>query len=345
MQAQSNGNGEFDEPNPPEVSVILVTWNSGDILSRCLEDLSRQVFKGYELIIVDNGSSDTVGLNLNELSRSFDLRIERLVSHLGFAAANNIGARLARSKWIALLNADAFPEPDWLENLLHAAQQNPDCTAFSSRQVQYHMPDLLDGAGDAYHISGLAWRNGYNLPADKYGLEQKEIFSPCAAAALYRREEFLGLGGFDEDYFSYFEDVDLGFRLRLNGGKCLYVPEAVVRHVGSASTGRRSDFSVYYGYRNLIWTFFKDMPSPWIWIFLPFHVATMLFFAIYITLRGQGRAIWSAIFDAIRGLPKMLAKRKAIQKNMKIKPGNVLKFMSRGIFEPYQEFIKRNQAK
>ncbi|MHB8779332.1 MAG: hypothetical protein ACYC6R_16475 [Anaerolineales bacterium] len=93
----------------------------------------------------------------------------------------------------------------------------------------------MDGTGDSYRVSGLAWRNGYNLPADTYGLEQKEIFSPCAAAALYSREEFLSAGGFDEDYFSYFEDVDFGFRIRLGGGKSLYVSEAVVSYVGSAS--------------------------------------------------------------------------------------------------------------
>ncbi|MCQ3937554.1 MAG: glycosyltransferase family 2 protein [Chloroflexi bacterium] len=343
MQAQSNGNEEFDGSNPPEVSVILVTWNSRDTLSQCLEDLSRQVFKGYELIIVDNGSGDTAGLNLNELSRIFDLRIERLTSNLGFAAANNIGARLARGKWLALLNADAFPEPDWLESLLRAARQNPDCTAFSSRQIQYHSPGLLDGAGDAYHISGLAWRNGHNLPADKYGLEQKEIFSPCAAAALYSREEFLNLGGFDEDYFSYFEDVDLGFRLRLDGGKCLYVPEAVVRHVGSASTGKRSDFSVYYGYRNMIWTFFKDMPSPYFWLFLPLHGFAVLFFVMYLALRGQSRAILRAVFDAVLRLPEILSKRRLIQRDIKASPRDLLRVMSNGLFEPVQEFLKRNR--
>src|SRR4030095_6314337 len=111
--------------------------------------------------------------------------------------------------------------------------------------------------------------------------------------------------GFDEDYFSYFEDVDLGFRLRLAGKKCLYVPEAIVHHVGTASTGKRSDFSVYYGYRNLIWTFVKDMPSPLFWIFLPLHIGTMLFFVVYLTSRGQGKVILKAIVDATRGLRKM----------------------------------------
>lgn len=326
-----------------DVSVIILAWNSEKYLSRCLKSLSGQEYQAFDIMIVDNGSVDSAVRDLQLYWSHLRLTIERLDANRGFAAANNIGARLARGKWIILLNADAYPEPDWLANLLRAAEDHPDYIAFSSRQLQYDSPDLLDGAGDAYHISGLAWRNQFNLSADRYGLEDKEIFSPCAAAAMYSREKFLEVGGFDEDYFSYFEDVDLGFRLRLNGGKCLYVPDAVVHHVGSASTGKRSDFSVYFGYRNLIWTFIKDMPSYLFWLLLPLHVATMLFFAFYITLRRQGRTIWRAIFDAIRGAPAIFAKRRVIQKNRKASPKDLLRVMSTGLLEPYREFIKRNR--
>lgn len=327
----------------PLVSIILVTWNSKSHLAHCLSLLSKQTFQDFEIIIIDNGSTDGAVDGIHKQFLDLAITVEKRETNLGFAAANNIGARLARGKWIALLNADAYPEPDWLENLLRAAEKKPEFTAFSSRQLQVHAPHLLDGAGDAYHISGLAWRNSYNLPADHNGLEEREIFSPCAAAAMYLREEFLAIGGFDEDYFSYFEDVDLGFRLRLNGAKCLYVHDAVVHHVGSASTGKRSDFSVYYGYRNMIWTFFKNMPSPYFELFLPLHLITLSFFVGYLVLRGQGNPIFRAIFDAARGLPKMLAKRKRIQKNIRVKPGKLLSTMSTGLLEPYQEFVKRNR--
>lgn len=330
-------------PPLPIASIILVTWNSGGHLEQCRSALARQTRQDFEVVLVDNGSSDGSLEGIEDTWSGFHLNAVRHGGNKGFAVANNIGARLARGKWIVLLNADAYPEPDWLANLLRAAEDHPDCIAFSSRQLQYDSPDLLDGAGDAYHISGLAWRNQFNLSADRYGLDEREIFSPCAAAAMYSREKFLEVGGFDEDYFSYFEDVDLGFRLRLNGGKCLYVPDAVVHHVGSASTGKRSDFSVYFGYRNLIWTFIKDMPSYLFWLLLPLHVATMLFFAFYITLRRQGRTIWRAIFDAIRGAPAIFAKRRVIQKNRKASPKDLLRVMSTGLLEPYREFIKRNR--
>ena len=330
--------------NQPFFSIVIVTWNSAAHLPRCLECLRAQAVQDFEIIIVDNGSTDGTLELLQTGQSGFPLRVERLPSNLGFAAANNIGARLARGKWLVLLNADAFPEPDWLEKLLRAAEQHHDYNFFASRQIQYHSPKLLDGAGDEYHTSGLAWRRYYNHSSTDHGLTQQEVFGACAAAAMYRREDFLNAGGFDEDFFSYFEDVDLNFRLRLRGGRCLYVPEAVVHHVGSASTGKRSDFSVYYGYRNMIWTFFKNMPSPLIWFFLPVHIATLLFFVAYLSMRGQGRVILRAIRDAVRGLPGILKKRKIIQKNRKIKPSELLKVMSTGLFEPYREFIQRNRT-
>ena len=329
----------------PLVSVILVTWNSGVYLPNCLSALAAQSLSDFEVIVIDNKSTDDSMLQAEKGWPELHLIIQYLDANFGFAIANNLGVHLARGKWIALLNADAFPEPDWLEKLLNAAEQNPQYSMFSSRQIQYNLPDYLDGAGDAYHVSGLAWRNYYNYPANEYGVMQKEVFSPCAAAALYSREEFLKVDGFDEDYFSYFEDVDLGFRLRLSGAKCLYVPDAVVRHVGSASTGKRSDFSVYYGYRNLIWTFIKDMPSPYIWLFFPLHVSTLIFFFLYLTARGQGKAISRAIWDALYGLPNVLAKRKHIQKDIKINPRDLLQIMSTGLLEPYREFLNRNASK
>jgi GT2 family glycosyltransferase len=327
----------------PIASIIIVYLNSARYLPRCLEGLSLQTFHDFEIIIVDNGSSDGGLIGLEQKYPNLNLKVEHLTSNLGFTVANNLGAHIAQGKWLVLLNTDAFPEPEWLEKLLQAAEKHSEYSFFASRQIQANNPNLLDGTGDRYHISGLAWRNNYNLRSTEYGLEQREVFSPCGAAAIYPRDDFLQAGGFDDEYFSYFEDVDLGFRLRLAGKKCLYVPEAVVYHVGSASTGKRSNFSVYHGYRNMIWTFFKDMPAPLIWIFFPFHLSAILFFASYLTLRGQGRVIWKAIFDALVGLPKMIEKRKVIQKNKKVKAVDLFKVMSTGLFEPLQEFRQRNK--
>lgn len=326
----------------PKISIIIVIWNAGEHFSSCLSALSRQTEKEFEIVVIDNGSTDGVVEDLS-CGPEFHIAVKKMEKNLGFAVANNLGARLARGEWIVLLNADAYPEPDWLEQLLKTAKQNPDYNFFSSRQIQYNSPHLLDGAGDDYHVSGLAWRRYYNHTREEYGLKQEEVFGACAAAAMYRREDFLKVGGFDEDYFSYFEDVDLSFRLRLAGGKCLYVPQAVVHHVGSASTGKISDFVVYHGHRNLVWAYFKDMPSYLFWVYLPLHLVMNLYFMISFILKGKGQAILKAKWDALRGLPASLRKRRMIQKMRTVPVSEIYRWMSRGLLEPYWASRQRKQ--
>ncbi len=311
----------------PLVSIILVTWNSAAHLPHCLESLGRQTFKNFEVIVVDNGSTDGALDGLESHWPGLAIQVLRLDENMGFAAANNLGARLARGRWLALLNPDAFPEPTWLEELLHAVESHPQA-CFASRQVQAGAPHLLDGEGDAYHVSGLAWRRGYGLPVSPVN-EIEEVFSPCAAAALYPRQAFLEAGGFDEAYFAYHEDVDLGFRLRLQGVPCYCVPRAVVQHIGSASTGKMSAFVIYHGHRNLVWTFFKDMPAGLFWLYLPLHLAMNLFYLVSFTLKGQGRAIWCAKRDALLGLGPVLRKRKEIQGQRRVSAKEIYRLMER----------------
>lgn len=321
----------------PLLSIVIVYWNSAKHLPRCLDCLARQTFRDFEIIIVDNGSSESDS-GTQELDRKYPslaLRLEQRATNLGFAAGNNIGAQLARGEWLVLLNADAFPEPDWLEKLLAAAQAHPEAASFSSRQLQADRPSVLDGMGDAYHVSGFAWRLGLGYPADRYGLAPAELFSPCAAAAMYRREAFLDAGGFDEDFFSYYEDVDLGFRLQLKGYRCLYVPEAVVHHVGSATFGVRSDFAFYHSHRNLVWTFMQNMPSGLLWRYLPAHILANLIYVLYYTLLGRGKVLWKAKWDAVSGLSKALHKRRNIQRNLRASNADLLCLMQRGWLQPY----------
>jgi GT2 family glycosyltransferase len=320
----------MSEPVPFSlVSVILVIWNSAVHLPRCLECLTTQTFKDFEVILVDNGSTDGSLDGVEDSWPALILRVERLGENKGFAAANNLGASLARGQWLALLNSDAFPEPDWLEKLLEAAENNPDFSFFASRQLIANAPHLLDGAGDAFHISGLAWRRYAGWPAAQSGLKAEEVFSPCAAAALYSRQAFWEAGGFDEDFFSYHEDVDLGFRLRLQGYRCLYVPEAVVHHIGSASTGRVSPFVIYHGHRNLVWTYIKNMPPVLFWLYLPLHLMMNLFFLLYFSINGQRKAIWHAKGEALRKLGIMLRKRKEIQHRRRAPAVEVYRQMER----------------
>jgi GT2 family glycosyltransferase len=295
------------------ISIIIVNWNAGAWLQRCLETVLAQTLLPLEVIVVDNGSSDGSANHIREKFTS--VQVIYAGENIGFAAANNLAVRNSspESTWTVLLNPDAFPEPTWLETLFDAAQRNPEYAFFGSRLMDANNPSLFDGAGDAYHISGLVWRTRRRGRSNSSLRESKEIFSPCAAAAMYRKDVFLEAGGFDEDYFCYVEDVDLGFRLRLLGHRCMYVPESVVYHVGSAVTGRRSDFSVYHGHRNLVWTFIKNMPGVLFWVLLPLHVALNIATVIYFALHGRGSVIARAKRDAINAIPAIWRKRRRIQ--------------------------------
>ena len=317
------------------VAVIIVNFNSGPLLSECLRCLRVQTRRPQRIIVVDNASHDG---SADQMESSDPLvTVLRLDRNLGFAAANNLAAQQVEGvEWLALLNPDAFPEPDWLERLLAAAQAHPDCASVGARLVDAGDPGRLDGTGDVYHVSGLAWRRDHGKPVGAGVNEAGEIFAPCAAAALYRRTAFFEAGGFDEDYFCYFEDVDLGFRLRLLGYSCWYAPDAVARHVGSAVTGRRSPFSLYHGHRNLVWTWCKNMPAPLFWLYLPQHLLLNLMTLFWFALHGQGLTLLRAKGDALRGLPLCWQRRKAVQSQRRVSSWPLRRLMSRGLRALYQ---------
>lgn len=236
-----------------------------------------------------------------------------------------MAVKQAKGEWLALLNADAFAEPDWLEKLYEATQKYRDLYFFTSCQIQANSPDKLDGTGDEYNIGGIAWRRQSGESTEKASQTVDEVFSACGATAFYPREAFLQAGGFDEDFFSYLEDVDLSFRLRLLGYKCLYIPQAKVFHVGSASLGKESEFAIYHSQRNMLWTFIKNMPSPYFFKYLPYHIGMNLGFGLYYGLCCCFCISLRALKDTLIGLPSVLKKRKKIQAQIQIAPQEVMR--------------------
>ena len=313
----------------PKVTVVIVNWNGERFLDHCLSALLAQTVAPHEIILVDNASSDA---SLDIVRRFPSVRLLAQNENLGFARGNNLAieAAVADSEWIALLNPDAFVEPHWLEGLLSAARDYPAFDVFGSKLVNAADPAVLDGAGDAYHFSGLVWRTGHGVPVSEGADETREMFSPCAAAAMYRRTALQRVGGFDEDFFCYVEDVDMGFRLRLHGYRCLYVPQSVAHHVGSGTTGgQHGDFASYHGHRNLVWTFVKDMPGWLFWLFLPVHLALNIITVVWFSFRGQGKLILKAKLDAVRGLPRMWRKRRVIQRERVATVGEIWAHLSK----------------
>lgn len=314
MQRSESG---MDRNN--KVSVIIVNWNAGHFLEQCLTALMAQTVQPHEIILVDNASSDSS----IQIARKFPkVRLIALNTNTGFARGNNLAIEAVsdESKWVALLNPDAYSQTRWLETLLLAADSHSEFDIFASKLVNAVNPMCFDGAGDAYHLSGLVWRMNHGTPVRDVWENVREVFSPCAAAALYRRSVLCELGGFDEDYFCYVEDVDLGFRLRLSGYRCLYVPQSVVHHVGSGTTGgQHSSFALYHGHRNMVWTFVKDMPGILFWLMLPLHLVLNLVSIIWFSLHGRADVILRAKRDALLGLPQMWRKRQQIQKTRVVK--------------------------
>ena len=317
----------------PTVTVIIINWNGRAFLPACLEALSAQTYTDFEVMVVDNGSTDG---SVDNLPADWPgVRRVRLGSNQGFAAANNQGAKLAAGEWLAFLNNDAYPEPGWLAALKAASQQNPTCSVFASRILLVNPPDLLDSSGDVYHISGNAWHRGYRQPANQFSPLAGDVFSACAAAALYRKADFLAWGGFDEDYFAYMEDIDLGFRLRLMGLPSRYVPDAVVRHIGSATAGIESGFTVYHVHRNLVWCYVTNMPGLTVWLYLPVHLLAAFIFQVYYLKHGLGKPYLQAKWDALRGLGKALSKRKRVQEQRRVNPGSIVARMDHGVLSPF----------
>ncbi len=296
----------------PRVTVAIVAFQSGDWLQGCVDALAAQTFSDFEAVVADNGSGDGSVARLRLPDARFS--VADMGGNLGFAAANNRVADRARGgEFLATLNPDARPEPGWLAALVEAADRRPEAAAFGSTQLSLDDPRRLDGVGDVWHAAGVAWRAREGRSADLVP-EEGETFSPCAAAALYRLADFQAVGGFDERFFCYAEDVDLGFRLRLRGRLSRQIPAAVVRHAGSAISGRRSDFTVFHGHRNRIWTFVKNTPGPLFWPLLPYHLAVNAWLLVALGRQGLIRPLWRAYVAAARGLPRVWRERRRVQR-------------------------------
>ncbi len=299
----------------PALSVLIVAYRSGPTLARCLAALKRQTYADFEILLVDNdepGQGDGAAASAAKADPS--IRLISPNANLGFAAGNNLAAQAATGGWLVMLNPDAYPNDNWLQRLVEAAALRPDYRVFTSRQLADEDPALLDGLGDVMFAAGAPYRGGYHRP-DAGDVAAGEVFSPCGAAMMLDRALFLRLGGFDESFFCYCEDVDLGYRLRLAGEPTLLVPDAVVRHEGSVSSGGpASAFSVRYGTRNRMWVLIKNTPWPLVAVILPLHLA-LLAVVLFTGRRDPPytRLVWSALKEGWRDRRVPLAARRGVQ--------------------------------
>ena len=314
------------------IAVVIVNYNGGTCLQRCLTALSRQTRKPDRVLLVDNNSDN---FSSDQLHANFpQIEILALNENIGFAAANNRAIGLLDDmEWVVLLNPDAYAEQDWLEKFLHGADTHPDFQFFGCRMLAT-AENTLDGTGDVYHVSGASWRRDYGKPAERRK-QGDEIFAPSGAAALFRRQVYIEAGGMNEEFFCYMEDMDLGFRLKLLGYRCFYIADAVVVHEGAALVGANSDFQIYHGHRNLVWVYVMNMPSPWFWFYLPQHLLYNLASILLYVYQGKAAVILRSKLDAIKGLGRAWRLRRQIQAKIKVDIGQLRNSMAHGILSPY----------
>ncbi|MCK9418525.1 MAG: glycosyltransferase family 2 protein [Nitrospirae bacterium] len=313
------------------ISVVIVNWNGKYLLGECLDSLLAQSVGGVEIILVDNGSQD--GSAEYVLERYRDVRVVSLPENIGFAGGNNAGIRIASGKYIALLNNDTRVDPEWIPNLLKEAEAGPaNVGMWASKILSYDNPNIIDNVGLLLYPDGLGRGKG-RMEKDEGQYDQTgEAFFPSGCAGLYRREMLDEVGLFDEEFFAYADDVDLGLRARLAGWQCIYVPSAKVYHKYSASSSAHSPFKAFLVERNRIWVLLKYYPMEMILI-SPLGTLTRLLFHLYGALAGKGasgrfteqRSIFDAMavllkawYSALSALPGIIRQRRAFSTVRKI---------------------------
>jgi GT2 family glycosyltransferase len=301
--------------NDNKVSIIVVNWNGQRFLKDCLGALSGQTYANYEIILVDNGSSDN---SVCFTRKNFpEVKLVALRENTGFTGGNAAGLEVAVGDFVALVNNDARPEKTWLENLIHPMLEDRTIGICASKLI-FEDPRILNSAGDGLTTAGVGFNRGLGQNAVQFDASEP-VFGACGAAVLYRRRMLEEIGFLDEDFFLYDEDTDLNFRAQLAGWKCIYVPSAVVYHVANATAKRLSDLHVYYHTRNLEFVWIKNMPFELMLRFGHHKVIQEVGSFCYLCLRhGKWGPFFRAKRDALRMFPLMLEKRKQIQTSRRV---------------------------
>ncbi|MBK8816882.1 MAG: glycosyltransferase family 2 protein [Methylococcaceae bacterium] len=302
-----------------KVSVIIPNWNGQRFLQVCFDSLAAQTYKDFAVYLVDNGSADD---SLSYVKLNYpDINIIALPENFGFSAAINAGINGSKGELVAALNNDTASDPKWLEEIVNVMDSRADIGFCASLLLDFNDRTIIDSFGDNYSLIGLSGKIATREDFRVVGDEPTEVFSACAAASVYRRSMLDKIGHFDEDFFCYMEDVDIGIRAQLVGYRCLAIPAAKVYHIGSASTGGdMSAFSLSMTAKNLICVLIKDMPLLLLLVMLPLSLAAQALLVLESLLtdrRPKFKKNLSAYFNGLgqglRLLPLMLQKRKQIQ--------------------------------
>jgi GT2 family glycosyltransferase len=311
---------------PVAASAIVLNFNGRGYVEDAVQSLLDQDFPGLEVIVVDNGSSDGSD---GEVERRFGgrVRLLRTGRNLGFGAGNNVGIREGRGRYVLLLNNDAVATPSFAREMVAAAESDPRVGMVAAKVLELERRDVIDTVGHLLYPDGLnRGRGRLETDAGQYDGCREALF-PSGAAALYRRAMLDEIGLFDESFFLYGDDAELGLRGRLAGWRCAFTPRAVAHHHYSRTTGAYSTLKAFHVERNRVWVLVKLFPLSLI-LLSPFYTAARLTLAAWAGLTGRGAAgrlarerslphlvgvTLRAYASALRGLPAVLRERRRVQ--------------------------------
>lgn len=288
-----------------KVSVVTPNYNGEKFLKTFFESLNEDCEYIDEVIIVDNGSNDKSKEYIKSNSFNFPVVLIENSENMGFSPAVNQGIQQAKNEFVFSLNNDTEVRKGSIKALVDLISSSEDIFSVQAKMLQYKNKELIDDVGDEYNL--LAWtkKTGENHKSSEYG-EVKEIFSSCAGAAMYKKSVLNEIGMFDDNFFAYMEDVDLAIRSRINGYRNLLCPDAIVYHIGSATSGSRyNEFKVRLAARNNVWVVYKNLPIPlkvlnFIFLFLGFFIKYIFF-----VKKGFGSTYLSGIREGLSSRDKI----------------------------------------
>jgi GT2 family glycosyltransferase len=324
----------------PKVSILIVNWNGLRHLPECLDSLAAQRFRGLEVVLVDNGSAD--GSATFVRAHYPWVRLVELTANTGFAGGNNAGLPHCRGEYVVTLNNDTVADPDWLTELIRVADAHPRAGMVGCRICRFDDPRRLDSLGVTVCADGNsrgALRGVHFADLDCPAV--MPILLPSACAALYRKAMLDEIGFFDEAFFAYCEDTDLGLRGRLAGWDALLASQAVVRHKYSQTGGMLSPFKLRLVERNHYWVAVKNFPTAWLWL-LPLTTLARLGRQAQALLSGRWRggtdgppvgmsalvgAMLTGMAQALAGMPRMLAQRRRVRAQQRVHPRELARLL------------------
>lgn len=309
-----------------KITIIIPNWNGLAFLENCLSSLRQQTYRNYNVIIIDNGSSDgSVEYIRGEYP---NINLIECKLNRGFAAAVNLGIKKAKGDYVFLLNNDTELENGCLKNLIETVRRT-DASILACKMLYYYNRQLINDAGDIYSIYGYAFQEGNHETSYKKFIKERYVFSACAGAALYKRELFDEIGFFDEDFFAYLEDVDFGFRAQLAGHKCLFVPSAVVYHVEGGTSKKLNNFAIYQNLRNNLFLITKNFPIALLIICFPFIFVYQIRNMLVAIEHKYFKTFLKIYSDYFVNFSNLMKKRKTVQRSKKVSNFYIYKILSK----------------